>query len=57
MLGTKAVVKETLIILVRYGAVCNIEDFIISTGISSCPALVFDLNPFTMLIISDSVVS
>jgi len=56
-LGTKPVVKERLIILARYGAVCNIENFIISTGISSYPALVFDLNRFTVLIISDAVVS
>jgi len=55
-LGTKPVVKERLIILARYGAVCNIENFI-STGISSYPALVFDLNRFTVLIISDAVVS
>jgi len=56
-LGTKPVVKERLMILTRYGAVCNIANFIISTGISSYPALVFDLNRFTVLIISDAVIS
>ena len=63
-MGTKPVVKERLIILARYRprAMCHIENFIISTGISSYPAssypaLVFDLNRFTVSTISDAVVS